>query len=903
MESAEEIRASNPKLSGINYMLPGALDPDDCYTFILMDPEEASLKKERRPVHTESSLCDVCRSSLEYFAYRVELSKSRGTKKDPKADPKADDFGLRDVVSHHQGLQSMWENMASGCHLCSLLVPLVRGPADTAEAEEFFTNAKAEMAWNLNVDDDHGGLKRGRLQFALMDSRLDRTWSNYHVFARLQLWPATEYARLFQDVIAQDASVGSSTDLGDDESSLSASSISNPSVSDSSFSNRHSSEDLSSNGSPLPEAESVSPSSSWGPGSSFSDSQSSRDQTSWTSPSYGSSRSSSLIDGDHRLDDRVWLEANSTNSSYSRTLAIEWLSECHKNEDGCHAECNEIVDDWLPTRLIDVRQAFENKVLRLVSPKESSELFVADTKYATLSHCWGEWGPKAMPVLTAANERERFEEGINLAVVPLTFQHAVEVASWFQIPWLWIDSLCIIQDSEADWRQEASQMHQVYKNGTLNIAADSAVDARKGLFRHRGTVAFMPLKLELPGAGETIYLTIDERNLFQWMKEAPLSDRAWVFQERHLSRRILHFTKHQIFWECCRNTPSFACETFPKGAPLRALFDDKPKMQAKGLLDGSVDSHSGLRDLWEDLCQMYSEKKLSHKEDKLVALLGLAKEFEELLPNDAYVAGMWRSSLPSSLLWQVEKGDAEGSPEKFLEIAPSWSWASINGALSKEFRHQPEGEAAVCSVVDVASDPFPDQRAGIADGKRIHLSLSGYLRKVTIHDNLAVDSVVPPTFNNKTKVVIHEDDEEFAITTFRSVYYTLDSGTKSRPIDAYFLFVMIRHEPQNMSLNGLLLQNHEKTNTCQRIGTLNISGRDSVAMRYKIKPGLNCNLPSAFESEPARQSLRTDVSDKDSGDEDRPNPKMAGPEALYAYDWKYNGTSFAKLTPTTIKLI
>ena len=121
-------------------------------------------------------------------------------------------------------------------------------------------------------------------------------------------------------------------------------------------------------------------------------------------------------------------------------------------------------------------------------------------------------------------------------------------------------------------------MDRVYKQGYLNISADWNADARDGLFNPRSPMRVQPLTIELPEIGQTIQLTVDERDMFDWVNTAPLSQRAWVFQERHLAQRILHFTEREMFWECCSKAPYFASETFPNGA-LR--FYNKRNMMLK----------------------------------------------------------------------------------------------------------------------------------------------------------------------------------------------------------------------------------------------------------------------------------------------------------------------------------
>ncbi|KAI4117073.1 MAG: hypothetical protein LQ345_002611 [Seirophora villosa] len=532
---------------------------------------------------------------------------------------------------------------------------------------------------------------------------------------------------------------------------------------------------------------------------------------------------------------KIMLDAGSTGSHLTQILVAHWLEKCLKDEDGQHVECNRAKGSWLPTRLIDVEETSENGALRLVSPVETPGAFEPDRRYITLSHCWGEWGSKELPVLKIANERDRFDHGIHPEDLPPTFQHAVEVARWLEVRWLWIDSLCIVQDSNEDWQREAPLMHNVYKEGFLNIAASSVDDARGGLFQKRSTFAIKPLKLSLPGIDKEWYMTLDERNMFDWVNEEPLSERAWVFQERHLARRILHFTDDQVFWECCAKAPYFANEIFPEGAPLANIFDNKPKMQTESLLKPPLPSRAGVDGLWEQLCQMYSEKQLSHEGDKLVALLGLAIEFKTLLPQDEYHAGMWDSTMPRSLLWEVAQYDSQPSRRQ-IDVAPSWSWASIQGPIQKQFRYEPEEERYV-SVVDIKVGSLSDTRWGLS---KPNLIISAFLRRVTVKDNLAVNSVIPPTFDNKKEILIHQGSHRLTIkdTFLQGISYSLDSKIDREETDAYFLFLTWsegHNDHPKKELSGLLLESTTESNTSRRIGTLRISSYGAIAAKYQVK--------------------------------------------------------------------
>lgn len=123
---------------------------------------------------------------------------------------------------------------------------------------------------------------------------------------------------------------------------------------------------------------------------------------------------------------------NSTESLPTQELAARWLARCQKNQDGRHSECNQGEIARLPTRLIDVQHALNHSHVRLVSPSQSPDLFEPDRRYITLSHCWGLWGPKEIPVLTTENLEERLERGIGKGMMPSTFQEASEIAGWFQ---------------------------------------------------------------------------------------------------------------------------------------------------------------------------------------------------------------------------------------------------------------------------------------------------------------------------------------------------------------------------------------------------------------------------------------------------------------------------------------
>ncbi|KAL8828968.1 MAG: hypothetical protein Q9170_006368 [Blastenia crenularia] len=866
--SASRIRAFNPKVDGIHRILDGSVEAGDSHIFPLVPPPSPHERPDTgiQKLHHKSPLCKPCLSALTYFAYVTGECRSKKST--------ARNLGLLETAVHHESVVSLFSAARSGCHLCGLLSGLVGAPGNTKELDKFFEDTRVEICWSSRFDEKEN-FERDRIQFAETDLTREREPSNYFTFARLQIWPAKEFGHLFTDRLKYDPvasdSGRSSTDLSDTYDDTDSCGLHEESRS-ASFTSEISDlgDDLESSESSGALQESGSSSIASSIGGIYDDRELSgiaedsnsasttssnlikevsdtNRSASWSGLETASSTWTMSEDSDNDSDNDPRMLRSSTGSASSRQLATQWLSNCRNNKDRLHNDCRNLGDsDWLPTRLINVRQALTTSFMRLVSPHLSPNNFIADRRYVTLSHCWGSWGPGGVPVLNVENERDRFDEGIALKSLPRTFREAIQVADWFEgvfsisitlvaqandlVPWLWIDSLCIIQDDPLDWQREALQMHSVYARCYLNISADCAVDARDGLFQSRTAMEIQPLELGLPD--ETIYLTLDERNMFDWINDAPLSKRAWVFQERHLARRIIHFTQNEIVWECCAKAPYFASETFPNGTPLRRVFDNKPKLQAGGLFNSRSTSPEKLYDLWEDVCQMYSEKNLSKTSDKLIALSGLATLFQERFPNDTYIAGMWLSTLPQRLLWVSKTGP---SADRIVGVAPSWSWASINGPINNAFRvkgHSFKRRASpICQIDFTHHKPRPEEL--IPDPQNHELAVHGFLRRVTIDDNLLENSIFPPSFEHRQSLAIYDGQQRMTFFD-RDFSFSVDSNAKTKTTEADILFLTLeKSDPPK--LEGLLLHETFQPATFERIGTFSAHGMLATALKYTVR--------------------------------------------------------------------
>jgi hypothetical protein len=264
--------------------------------------------------------------------------------------------------------------------------------------------------------------------------------------------------------------------------------------------------------------------------------------------------------------------------------------------------------------------------------------------YITLSHLWAASG--IMLKLTLAN-LDAFLQQIPMTDLPPTFKDSFEATRKLGIRYLWIDSLCILQDSDSDWRAESSVMGEIYGRSLCNLAATGSSRTYGGLFQERDVSNIAPTTTIKIKGTETTYCVMGNKTWCSEISNAPLNNRGWVLQERMLSPRTLHYAS-QLFWEC---RESVACEAFPSGMPRSSCDAMEPclKPQAHPF---SLKSWRGLfpSALWDKITESYAQCELTRASDRLVAISGIAKELRSTWGDD-YLAGLWKGELPGCLIW------------------------------------------------------------------------------------------------------------------------------------------------------------------------------------------------------------------------------------------------------------
>ena len=376
-----------------------------------------------------------------------------------------------------------------------------------------------------------------------------------------------------------------------------------------------------------------------------------------------------------------------TMSEKSFLRASRWIKDCISD----HAGCSEAQSSpqFFPTRVIDV--SGHPDVVKLVISGKSQ----TGSKYLTLSHCWG----LSPTVFSTAESLPEFTAGIETHTLPLTFRDAIVITRRLGYKYLWIDSLCIIQDSIQDWLQESSVMGRIYKFSECTISATASANSNGGCFFTRNSLQLQPCKitgnaLHPENQDEVIYVYDHRIDYWRQMYQAPLSSRAWCLQERLLSPRVLHYMSDQLFWECRELE---ACEVFPQGFSV-----DYNSYSAKGTVnfkrvfkalepgayvskndEGFVMYGKTPYTDWQFILETYSNANLTKPTDKLVAIAGLVQEWA-VRSQDTYLAGLWKNDIHRQLLWHSQLLQERLRKRSTPYRAPTWSWASMDAVVYNE---------------------------------------------------------------------------------------------------------------------------------------------------------------------------------------------------------------------------
>lgn len=297
---------------------------------------------------------------------------------------------------------------------------------------------------------------------------------------------------------------------------------------------------------------------------------------------------------------------------------------------------------------------------------------------------------------------DRFKVSIDIETLHRTTQDAVNMTRAVGFEYLWIDSLCIIQDDKTDTEREIARMHSIYSGSALNLLADSATDCDGGFFgggqfsATPAAVTIVPKRyayeqvLDHPVA----YIALLDGWARTALKEGTTARRAWCVQERMLALRMVQFTRTQAFWQC---KSLIASELFPQGSlwsdssgvrdgmkdpeePFHLYKSDGQAGSIDKIIDNLVASHQ-VSEHWNSFVRYYSQSALTFEDDRYSAMAGVIGRIMNQRPKftQDYIVGTWRQHLPVSLAWErLRRSKLSRIPRG---RRPTWSWPALEGEV------------------------------------------------------------------------------------------------------------------------------------------------------------------------------------------------------------------------------
>lgn len=319
----------------------------------------------------------------------------------------------------------------------------------------------------------------------------------------------------------------------------------------------------------------------------------------------------------------------------------------------------------LPTRIINV--SGQGDTVRLIETKSSASCEPPLTgQFCALSHAWGPSGSKTLPSTTTKDNLAKRRQGVLISDLSKTFQKAIEITRSLGIDYLWIDSLCILQDKDdlKDWQREAKRMKSVYKNSYLTIAAAGAEDGSQGCLsssQREGHVSIPLWNDQSVDSPLFLRKSIPTKTDQEGWYLGPLQYRACITQEWVLSARLLHCCRAELICKCAKE------EISESGIPY------------------NLNQHAlvpSVRD-WQKVVSHYTHQRLTQTTDRLVAMEGIVDEMSKHFGIDC-TFGISMDDPHEDLVWYTER--KQGRPQELAGLGiPSWSWGSVVGGVNHDY--------------------------------------------------------------------------------------------------------------------------------------------------------------------------------------------------------------------------
>ncbi|KAF3010454.1 hypothetical protein E8E14_003032 [Neopestalotiopsis sp. 37M] len=397
----------------------------------------------------------------------------------------------------------------------------------------------------------------------------------------------------------------------------------------------------------------------------------------------------------------TYLQGRHPNVDPKSDEALSWAQK-QIHDCICFHDCSGLQSQTrdLPTRLIYVPENVSNGCIRLVTDTTS---LPPRTSYTALTHCWGDFEPQCLTTVENIDAYSTEGQGIPWETIPQTFRDAMQYTRRLGLEYIWIDAICVMQKDDSDWEKESTRMFDYYSNAHVTLGTTLGADDTAGFFSERHVQASSLYLFDVIFKGEklgvyakrTVNETAQLNNYYASHAMThydnggcPLFERAWAYQERLVSPRLLLFTPSQLFHECYADQRLHDSQQEGQPRTLKTtygqLLQSGEQQDQEGFYDGDGKTS------WRHLVAMFNALKLSFATDKLPAFAAVAQHnsSRQVLahaPEEEYLCGLRKGHLHHDLLWKAvgRSGlEGKGSEGTFTRstssyLAPSWSWASV----------------------------------------------------------------------------------------------------------------------------------------------------------------------------------------------------------------------------------
>jgi hypothetical protein len=399
--------------------------------------------------------------------------------------------------------------------------------------------------------------------------------------------------------------------------------------------------------------------------------------------SYAESRASQLANRRHPRWPAIGYSLCSHDLSSEKSISFigRELYACTAFHGLCSASTGK--EGVLPKRLLDLGQRGASSTSHDEAPIKLVETAQEDgiESYACLSH---RWAAAEQTIITEKATLKERRSKIAFEKLGRVYQDAVVILRKMNIRYVWIDSLCIIQDDPEDWRLESEAMATTYSEALFTLARQCNENSMV-------SVRALPRKSFQVFSGDApVYARMVPRHPWEhqigdedmsWKpKQFPLSGRGWIYQERLLSRRMVHVSDFEISWECNERE---TCQCTARRPDDSWRFRSKADFATAAYTHACEenDPEDGIRHLWRSMVGQYSELQLSEISDRVPAIRGCAIKIGKALGDD-YIFGAWKRGLLEDMLWHVISHCQRRTRPAPLSHVPTWSWMAVQSAVS-----------------------------------------------------------------------------------------------------------------------------------------------------------------------------------------------------------------------------